>query len=90
LALSSYIALVAVIFWKGNEWFGAIHRYLGPVLVLTLFVVSALICAIIALGYPIFLFWEKKQRKLAIKIVVQTALWMIGFFLAILLFTLLS
>jgi len=90
LGLTLYISLVSVIFWKGDEWFGTMHRFLGPMLVLILLVVSALICAIIALGYPVHLFWEKKQRKLAIKIVTSTALWLVGFFLSILVIILLT
>jgi len=84
LALSAYISLVSIIFWRGNQWFGPIKSILGPMLVLTLFVVSALICAIIVLGYPVYLFWEKKQRKSAIRIVIYTAFWLIGFFFLIL------
>jgi hypothetical protein len=83
-----YILLVAIIFWKGNEWFGKADNYLGPVLVLTLFSVSALICSLITFTYPLWLFWEKKQTKQAIKLVIYTALWLI-FFLAIIFIVLL-
>jgi hypothetical protein len=85
LGLSSYISLVAVIFWKGNEWFGTMHRYLGPLLVLTLLVASALICGAIALGYPLQLALEKKRVNEAIKIVVYTILWILAFFSSIIL-----
>lgn len=84
LGLSGYIMLVGIIFWKGNEWFGTMHRYLGPVLVLTLLVASALICGAIALGYPLFLALEKKKVNEAIKIVIYTIFWMFIFFLLLL------
>lgn len=48
------------------------HRYFGPVLFLILFVVSALICALLSLGYPVYLFWEKQQKTQALKLVAHT------------------
>jgi hypothetical protein len=80
LGLSSYISLVAVIFWKGDEWFGQANNYLGPALVLTLLVASALTCGAIALGYPLYIALDKKKTQEAIKIVVYTTLWVIIFF----------
>lgn len=77
-----YISLVSVIFWKGNEWFGPENNYLGPILVLSLFVASALICGGIALGYPLYLVLEKKKVNEAIKIVVLTTVWVVLFFFA--------
>jgi hypothetical protein len=84
LSLLLYIALVALIFWRGNQWFGPMNSYLGPILVLCLLVVSALICAILTLGIPFYLAWEEKKTKKAIKIVVSTALWLLVYFLIIL------
>jgi len=52
LGLSIYCGLVGIIFWKGNTWFGNNHSMIGSFAMLSLFVVSALICALIALGYP--------------------------------------
>ncbi len=78
-----YCGLVSLIFWRGNDWFGPIRGYLGPVLFLTLFVVSALISALIVLGYPVFLFWEKKERLQAIKLTAYTASWLLSFVILI-------
>ena len=47
---------------------------------LVLFVVSALISALIVLGYPFLLFWEKKKTKEALHLVVCTTLWIAFFF----------
>lgn len=83
--LVGYISLVAIIFWKGNEWFGKMgNTYLGPLTVLSLFAVSALICALITLGYP-FTLWQKGKGKDALKVVIYTALWVVGFILLFLL-----
>lgn len=79
LGLSLYCALVGVIFWKGNTWFGKINNLLGPFVVLSLLVVSTLVCALIALGYPITVFWDKKNTKQALKLVFYTAAWLMLF-----------
>lgn len=81
--LAVYCALIGLLFWKGNQLFGSMHRYFGPVLFLILFVVSALICALLSLGYPIFLFWEKKQTTEALKLVAHTSAWLIIYLLAL-------
>ncbi len=74
-----YCSLVGLLFWKGNTWFGAINNPLGPFLVLSLFVVSALICTLTALGYPFLVFWNKKNTKEALTLVAYTALWLLLF-----------
>ena len=81
-----YIALVAILFWKGNELFGRVPNYIGPVMFLLLFVASALISALIILGYPFYLFWEEKKTKKALKLVAYTTVWLIFFLLMILFF----
>jgi len=79
LGLALYCSLVALIFWKGNEWFGKMSNYWGPVLMLVLFTTSALISALLVLGYPLYLFWQKKQTQKAIRLVGYTAGWLVGF-----------
>ena len=88
LGVFLYVALVALFFWKGNDVFGVAPNYLGPLLVLLLFVFSALVCALLVLGYPITLFWEKKETKKALRLVAYSALW-VFFFLFLLLIILL-
>lgn len=56
-------------------------HFFRPVFFLVLFVVSALISALLVLGYPIILFWEKKQTVKALKLVVYTTAWLIFFIL---------
>jgi hypothetical protein len=83
LGVTAYISLVAIIFWKGNQWFGKVDPYLGPVLVLTLLVVSAIICALIVFAKP-FLLWQTKKPKKALKLVAYTAAWLVFLFLVLL------
>jgi hypothetical protein len=79
-----YCSLVGLLFWRGDKWFGPITSYLGPILLLTLFVTSALISALLVLGYPIILFWDKKQTTEAVKLVIYTTGWLILFILLLL------
>jgi len=81
LGLSLYCALVGIIFWKGSSWFGNMNNLTGPFTMLSLFVVSALICALIALGYPFTVFWDKKNTKQALKLIIYTACWLVLFVL---------
>jgi hypothetical protein len=71
-----YCGLVGLIMWQGNSWFGPATNFLGPVLLLVLFVISALACALIGLGYPLILFWDEKKTKDALKLVTYTVAWL--------------
>jgi hypothetical protein len=84
LGLFSYIAFVALILWRANQWFGPKIGYFGPLFAILLFSLSALICAIITLGIPFYLAWEKKETKKAIRIVTTTALFILLYLLVIL------
>ena len=84
LGIVLYCGLVGLIFWRGNQWFGKMNNYLGPVLVLTLLSVSVLVCGLLAFGYPVMLFWDEKKTRDALKLVGYTAAWLLGFILLIL------
>src|SRR3989344_8355343 len=75
--LLAYCSLVAVILWNGNRWFGNVTGYFAPLLALVLFTTSALISALLTLGYPALLLWEKKQPIQALKLVAYTAGWLV-------------
>lgn len=79
LGLVAYCSLVATIIWKGETWFGKMGTLLGPILFLSLFVVSVIICALIAGAYPFIVFWDKKNTKEALKMVGFTAAWLVLF-----------
>lgn len=85
LGLVSYISLIALFFGNANQIFGPVDQFWAPILFLSLFVVSALICALIVLSYPFLMFWDKKKPRLALEIVLFTALWLAVFVLGFIL-----
>jgi hypothetical protein len=84
LGVFGYCSLVGVLFWRGETWFGKVPNYWGPLLFLILFSTSALICAVITLGYPAILIWRDKQPVLAVKLAGLTAGWLAVFTLLVL------
>lgn len=83
LGLILYCSLVALLMWRGNQLFGHVPSYFGPLLFLILFSTSALVCAIITLGYP-FILWQQKKTIQAIKLIICTAIWLTCFTLLLL------
>lgn len=83
LGLVLYCCLVGLFIWRSNKLFGPPYYFLGPALFFALFVVSAMISALMVLGYPFYLFWEKKQTNEALKLVFHTIGWTIFFILVI-------
>lgn len=84
LSIALYCALVGFLLWAGGELFGPVKTFLGPFLVLSLLVASVLICALLAFGYPIIMFWDKKDTSGAVKLVSYTACWLTFFIVLIL------
>jgi hypothetical protein len=85
LGLILYCGLVALLIANGNQIFGMMPNYFGPLLFLILFSSSALICGLITLGYPFILFWQKKEPMQALRLVIYTTGWSMGSTLLILL-----
>ncbi len=81
LGLVVYCSLVGLFMWQGENIFGPPYTFLGPVMFLVLFVASALISALLVLGYPFILFWEKKRLIEALKLVIYTIAWLALFIL---------
>ena len=79
LGLVAYCSLVGYFMWQGETIFGPPYFFLGPAMFLVLFVASALISALLILGYPFILFWEKKELVKALKLVVFTIGWLLLF-----------
>lgn len=75
--LTLYAITIGYLLWNGENWFGKFNSFVGPVFVLILLILSALVCALIAFGYPIYLFWDKKKSCEALQIVAYTALWLV-------------
>ena len=85
LGLVVYCSLIGLFFWRAEKWFGKITAPLGPILLLLLLVVSALICGFIALTQP-FLLWQKKETQNALKLIAYTVAWLSFFTLLLILF----
>lgn len=81
LGLVVYCSLVAWLMWGGEKIFGPPYTFVGPTMFLILFVVSALISALLILGYPFILFWEKKETLQALRLVVYSIGWLLLFVL---------
>lgn len=76
-----YIAIFGAIMINASALFGPLNNsgLLGPMLLLSLFVFSAIFCASVILAYPFYVFWEKKDFKTAVKIVANSVFWLFLF-----------
>jgi len=74
LALVGYISIVVQ--FMRSRITETEPTFFTMILILTLFVTSALISGVITLGYPSYIAWKQKEFKLAIKAVVSTAVWL--------------
>lgn len=83
LGVVSYITLVATFIENVGRWFRPEDTFSGPILFLTLFSTSVLVCGLLALGYPVRLFWIEKKPKAAIAIVGYMALFLVIFVLGL-------
>lgn len=81
-----YVLLIGAFIFNANRFFGPMPVTLGPVLFLLLFIVSALVCTLIFLGYPFLLFWEHKQTKAAFRLVLYSTAWLVFYLASVLLF----
>lgn len=77
LGLVAYCGVVASLMWHAQKAFKTVPEYFAPLLFLTVFTTSALICGILALYQP-FLLWEQRQTRRALKLVLYTALWLVA------------
>lgn len=76
-----YVTSVSLFMSNAQNWFGQKEdTVMAPILMLTLFCASALICGLIALAYPIKLFWVEKKPMNAIKVIGFTVLFLVVFF----------
>ena len=73
LFITLYCSLVGLVMWKGDEIFGRVDSFIGPIAVLVMLSVSALICGLIVFYKPYKLFFANKKEE-AINVVVSTAI----------------
>jgi len=79
LGLVAYCLIVGMVLWGGEHIFGQMKHFMGPVLLLVLFVASALISALLVLGYPIYLMWEKKRVTDGLLLIAYSTGWLVLF-----------
>ncbi len=72
LFITFYCSLVGLVMWKGDEIFGRVDSFIGPIAVLVMLSVSALICGLIVFYRPYKLFFANKKEE-AVNVVVSTA-----------------
>ena len=86
LGVIGYIVLIATFFSNAQSWFGNMpEKFFAPLLMLTLLCTSAMICGLLVFAYPVKLYLKTKKYDQPLKIVVQTAAWLAGFSLLLLL-----
>jgi len=83
LGISFYISIIGTFMFNGANLFPD-KSVFGPIFVLTLLSVSVLICGLLSVGYPVYLFWEKKERVKALQLVGLTTKWLIVFLVSVL------
>jgi len=71
-----YVGVVSWLMFNGESFLGKVNNFWGPLMILMLFVVSALITSTLVLGWPIFLYFEGKKKE-AINLFFYTAGWLI-------------
>lgn len=85
LPLQSFLqALGVVLYTSGVSWlmlngerlFGKMANFWGPLMMLLLFMVSALITSLLVFGRPIYLYFEGKKKE-GIQLLFWTAGWLI-------------
>lgn len=83
LGIIAYCSLIAVVFWRGEAWFGYVPNFVGPLLMLTILSTSAMICGLLVFAYPVKLYLKTKKYEQSLKIVLTTAAWLVVFSLLI-------
>lgn len=70
-----YVALFTMLIVNGESLFPRINRTFGPMMFLTLFCFSVLLCGLMVFYRPYMLFVDK-QRKEAAELVLATTKWL--------------
>lgn len=76
LGVLVYVSIVATLMSWGNQWFGQDDKFLTPVAVLMLFVLSATITGSLVLAKPILLYLDG-QKSDSFKFLFWTLGWML-------------
>jgi hypothetical protein len=71
VGIFGYISLVASIMFNGQKLFGKVDDFTGPLAILLLFVVSAVITGGLFLGRPVYFYLEGFKKE-GIKLLIYT------------------
>lgn len=63
LGIFVYVSLVSFVMFNGEKLFGKIDNFTGPLMILLLFVVSAVITAALFLGRPAWLYFNGLKEQ---------------------------
>lgn len=77
-----YVTAVALVMNNGEKLFGKIDNVFGPVFLLMLFVVSALITSTLVFGRPIYLYLNGNKKD-GISLFFYTVGWLVIFLLSV-------
>jgi len=75
LSVAIYVFFVGLLFRHGNQWFGKEDKFLTPVAMLLLFILSAAITGSLVLAKPILLFLDKQKTE-ALSFFLWTLVWL--------------
>jgi len=75
ILIIGYIIFISYIMTNGERFLGEIDEFWAPVMVLSLFVFSALVTSGLALGRPIWLYFEGKKKDALISM-VSVVVWL--------------
>jgi len=86
LGVLVYIVLVATMMQNGDKLFGKMDNFISPVAFLLLFTLSAFVVGGLVIAKPIMLYIDGKKKE-AVRLFVQTSLWLAVFTVLALVFT---
>jgi len=74
-----YIVLVATLMQNGDKIFGEVENsFIGPVSLLLLFTLSAVVVGGLVLGKPLMMYLDGKKKE-AVSLFLATCAWIAGF-----------
>jgi hypothetical protein len=76
LGIFVYVSIVAFIMFHAQNIFGKINDFSGPMMLLLMFVVSAVITGTLFLGRPIYLYFEGFKKE-GIKLFFYTLVFLV-------------
>lgn len=79
-SLVAYVSFAGVFMWRANSLLGPIDNWVGPIMFLTFFSFSVLVCGLTSLAYPVWLIWDQKDVQGAVRVIALTTLWLAVFF----------